>query len=88
MTPKCRTARICCGLSDVLFMIFSFVVRFIVHDPERPVDLFEDNDPAELMGKGIVRNLPSFIRTADELVAESQGSSDHKVNPALTSCLQ
>ena len=42
------------------------MIRFIPQDAETAVDLFEDDDPAELMGKRIVGQFPAHVRPFDQ----------------------
>ena len=55
------------------------MIWLVAADPEAAVNLFEDKNPAQLMGKGRVRDFPAEIRPGNHFRTQTERSADHEV---------
>ena len=58
------------------------MIRLMMEDPEAAVDLFEDDDAAQLMRKRVVRQFPAHVRPSDQRLGNTQRPADDKRDAA------
>ena len=62
----------------------SFVIRFVMHNAESAVDLFQQNDAHKLMGKRHVGEADRFLRPVQYTPVQAQRTADDKHHIALS----
>ena len=60
------------------------MVRLIVHNAKRSVDLFKQNDPHELMRKCELRKAHRLVNPSHDIFGQPQGSSYNERDCAFT----
>lgn len=58
------------------------MIRLMMEDPETAVDLFKDDDAAQLMRKCVVGQLPAHVRPLDQCFGNTQRTADDKRDAA------
>ena len=62
----------------------SFVIGFVIYDPVCPINLLQQNNPHQLMGKGHSRKAELEIGSAKHCIRQTEGTSDHEIDMTLS----